>query len=140
VEAAVGIRGGREAGVLADGPRAGGVHQRVDAAGERVTPGLAQLGVRVEARGLPRPVDRVDRQTGFRLARHAYKATLRARGGRWAAAPGWFPGTRGTARENTITFRRAYATESPLPSRDPAGGWRQRIGSSCLCHVRAGRS
>src|SRR5262249_27948047 len=60
--------------------------------------------------------------------RHAYKATPRARGGRWAAARGLSPDARHDLWLGTLTFRRAYATESPLPSRGQAGGWRRRNG------------
>ena len=39
----VGFLGGREAGVLADGPRPAGVHRRVGAAGERREAGIAAV-------------------------------------------------------------------------------------------------
>src|SRR5262249_61954486 len=48
-EALVGLPGGAEAGELAHGPEPAAVHGGVDAAGERVLAGVAEVGVRVEA-------------------------------------------------------------------------------------------
>ena len=68
--AGVGLGGRAEAGVLAHRPGAAGVHRRIDAPREGVRARLAQLLGRVPAVQRLRAVDRLDGQSGLRLARH----------------------------------------------------------------------
>ena len=67
--ALVGLLGGAEAGVLPHRPRPAGVHRRVDAAGVRELPRLAEP-LRQVGRQVVRPVDGLDREAGLGRARH----------------------------------------------------------------------
>ena len=78
VVALVGLLGRAEPGVLPHRPRPAGVHRRVDAAGERVAAGLAELVGRIPAGQVVRAVHRLDRQPRLCLASHAAEVTARA--------------------------------------------------------------
>ena len=70
-EALVGLLGGREAGVLAHRPEAAAVHRRLDAPGERVLAGPAEVAVLVEAGGVGRGVEVADHDARRGLERVA---------------------------------------------------------------------
>ena len=125
--ARVGLRGGAEAGVLAHRPRPAGVHRRVDAAGERVLPRLAQPLGGVPAGQRLGAVDGVDGQPGLGAAL-AHGARLRRALARLAVGL-TFPAPTGgrAARRGLRSGRRASlpaapnrrSTAAPGPGRRP---------------------
>ena len=60
LEAFVGLAGGAEAGELPHGPEPAAIHGGVDAAGERILAGIAEVGVGIEAVESFRRVEGVD--------------------------------------------------------------------------------
>jgi hypothetical protein len=82
VVAPVGLGRGPEAGVLAHRPRPAGVHARVDPAGVRELPRLAQLGRGVPVAESVGSVDGLERPARLGLGAHAGSRRRRERGER----------------------------------------------------------